>query len=187
MTKSNSNRIATAAMLLALALPVPAAAHGGGSIKLSARQVQSGATLAVKGEGLPPNSSVRLELRSALKTTSFGRVSADQKGVFTQVVRIPVDAGNGNYTIVAVASDGDVAGRADLTIMGQAPAAIPGMDTMPGTKIHETGGMPNMSSRAMGEYMDVPLTTTRWGWVVISLLVAASAGTGIYLIRRTGP
>ncbi len=167
-------------VLLALAVvPVhSASAHGTGAISLSSKQSFPGATLTIFGSEFARNSSVRLELRSILTSYIFGRVQTGAKGTFQQVVTIPAGSKPGQYTIVAVAPDGDVAAQATLMIAEVAAA----QETHPG--MHDMPGMQGMGGpHATAEMMDVPIPITGWGWGVITAIVIASVATGVWLLR----
>ena len=176
----NSRVIRLRIFLLGLALfPLRSAfAHGTGAISLSSKQSSPGLTITVFGTEFLHNSSVRLELRSILEKVVFGRVQTSAKGTFQQSVTIPSNSKPGQYTIVAVAPDGDVAAQATLMI-AEVPVAgeiHPGMHDMPG--MQGMGG-----PHATGEMMDVPIPITPWGWAVITAIVVVSAAMGIRLLR----
>jgi len=167
-------------LLFALAV-VPlrnASAHGSGAISLSSKQSSPGSTITVFGTEFAPNSSVRLELHSTLEKIVFGRVQTSAKGTFQQIVTIPATSRPGQYSIVAVAPDGDVAAQATLMIAEATVAqeAHPGMHDMPGMQ-----GM--AGPHATAGKMDIPIPITVWGWAVITAIVVGSAATGIWLLR----
>ena len=176
----NSREIRLRILLLVLAvLPLRSAfAHGSGAISLSSKQSFPGATITIFGAEFARNSSVRLELRGILESHVFGRVQTSAKGTFQQVVTIPAGSKLGEYTIVAVAPDGDVAAQATLMIAEVAAA----QETHPG--MHDMPGMQGMGgAHATGEMMDVPIPITAWGWAVITVIVLVSAATGVRLLR----
>ncbi len=168
--------------ILILALGVfpfrSASAHGTGAISLSSKQSSPGLTITIFGTEFVHNSSVRLELRSILEKVVFGRVQTSAKGTFQQTVTIPANSRPGQYTIVAVAPDGDVAAQATLMIADVAAA----QETHPG--MHDMPGMQGMGgAHATAEMMDVPIPITPWGWAVIAVVVLISAATGVRLLR----
>ena len=159
-------------------------AHGTGAISLSSKQSSPGATITIFGAEFAHNSSVRLELRSILDKVVFGRVQTSAKGTFQQVVTIPATSKPGQYSIVAVAPDGDVAAQTTLMIAeaAAAAAATAADETHPG--MHDMPGMQGMGGpHATGEMMDVPIPITPSGWAVITAIVVVSAATGIWLLR----
>lgn len=176
----STRSISSTALLVALALfPLRSASpHGTGAIALSTKQASPGGTVTVSGKEFAPNSSTRLELRGVLASQVFGRVQTSAKGTFEQVVTIPAASKPGQYSIVAVAPDGDVAASATLMISA-APAAGQGMQGMPGMAGMEGMDGPHVSA----EMMDVPIPITTSGWIVIAAIVIASAATGIWLLR----
>lgn len=176
----NSSGIRLGILLLVLAaFPFRSAfAHGTGAISLSSKQSSPGATITIFGTEFAHNSSVRLELRSILDNVVFGRVQTSAKGTFQQIVTIPVTSKPGQYNIVAIAPDGDVAAQATLMISltSIAEDAHPGMHDMPG--MQGMGG-----PHASGEMMDVPIPITPWGWGVIAVIVLVSAAMGVWLLQ----
>ena len=176
----NSRGIRLGILLLALVV-VPsrnAFAHGTGAIALSSKQTSPGETITIFGTEFAHNSSVRLELRSILDKVVFGRVQTSGKGTFQQVVTIPPNSKPGQYSIVAVAPDGDVAAQATLMIAEAAVTQVahPGMHDMPG--MQGMGG-----PHATREMMEVEIPITPSGWAVIAAIVVGSAAAGIWLLR----
>ena len=169
---------------LVLLVASAAFAHEKGVITLSAKQAPAGSELVIRGAKLAKGGSVRLELRGALTTVSFGRVRTDTSGKFEQRVIVPPNTKPGEYKIAAVAPDGDVTAEADLVVIaagiGAAPSeAHPGMHDMPG--MGGTGG-----PHATAESMDVPVSTTPGGWFAIGAIIAVAAAGGALLVRGTG-
>jgi len=180
----NSRGIPLRILLLVLALfPLRnASAHGTGAISLSSKQSSPGLTITIFGTEFVHNSSVRLELRSILEKVVFGRVQTGAKGTFQQIVTIPANSKPGQYTIVAVAPDGDVAAQATLMIADVAAA----QETHPG--MHDMPGMQGMGgAHATAEMMDVPIPITPWGWAIIAVIVLVSAVMGVWLLRGGQP
>lgn len=162
---------------LTLAVVAPAFAHEHGVITLSAKSIAAHNALVIHAEKMSKNASFRLELRGALNTYVFGRVRSDTGGRFDLTTNLPAEAGPGSYAVVAVASDGDVSARAELTVTDgsmSSPGSMPGMAAMP--------GMANMP-HATAEYMSIPSTTTTAGWIVIVAAIGASALIGALLLR----
>ena len=176
----NSRGIRLRILLLVLAvLPFRSAfAHGTGAISLSSKQSSPGGTITIFGTEFAHNSSVRLELRGVLASQVFGRVQTSAKGTFQQIVTIPAGSKLGQYTIVAVAPDGDVVAQATLMLSEAAVAEVthPGMHDMPG--MQGMGG-----PHASAEMMNVPIPITPSGWAVITVIVVASAAAGVWLLR----
>jgi hypothetical protein len=153
-------------------------AHGTGAISLSTKQAAPGSSLMIRGTDFAKGSSVRLELRGVLDSFVFGRVQTSTKGTFQQSVTLPAGTKAGQYTVVALAPDGDVAAQATLMIAGSnvADDSHPGMHDMPG--IQGMGG-----PHATAEMMDVAIPITALGWGVITAIILASAATGVWLLR----
>lgn len=170
-------------LLLAIAvLPFRGAfAHGTGAIKLSTKQSSAGATVTVLGSEFAKNSSVRLELRGVLATQVFGRVATGPNGSFQQVVTIPAATKTGQYSIVAVAPDGDVV--ADATLMIADAASVSSATSAPGPMMSMPGMQGTMAAHATAEKMTVPIPITTMGWSVIASIIGVSAAAGIWLLR----
>ncbi len=169
---------------LILLSPRIAWAHGGGAISLDAKQAQPGGKLVVRGEQFGKGSSLRLELRGILKNYNLGRVAADTSGKFDWTVLIPADAGVGQYTIAAIASDGDMISQASLMLVLAQATGAGAVSAHPG--MHDMPGMSGMGGpHASAEKMDIPRTVTTTGLAVIALIVLASALAGFLLIRGT--
>ena len=172
-------------VLVAAALPVRGAfAHGTGAIKLSTKQSAAGATVTVLGSEFNKNSSVRLELRGVLATQVFGRVATGPNGTFQQVVTIPVGTKPGQYSIVAVAPDGDVV--ADATLMIADATAASSATPASGPMMNIPGMQGMMAAHATAEKMKVPIPITTMGWSVIATIIVVSAAAGISLLRSGG-
>jgi hypothetical protein len=167
---------------LVVLLPRTLDAHEKGTIVLNTSAIAPGGALVVTGSKLGRNASVRLELRGALSTFSFGRFYADTAGRLKQQLTIPVDVHPGQYTIAAVAADGDVSAQVDLVVTPTASAAAtqPGMHDMPGMGVM---GEPH----ATAERMNIPISTTAAGRAVIWIVVFLSALAGLLLLRGTRP
>lgn len=170
--------LSTAALALISASTV--SAHGKGTIVLSVQQVSPGSPLVVRGAKLGNNSSVRLELRGAMDTYNFGRVQTDSAGNFQRSFTVPAGSRPGQYTVAAVAADGDVSAQADLAIVG----VLEPVDAHPG--MHDIPGMSGMGgAHATAEMMPIPLSVTIAGRVVIISIILLSAGIGWWLVRST--
>ena len=173
--------IATA---LSLAAPHPRSvfAHPVGVLSVFPKQVSAGDTIVVRGAKLGPNSSFRVELRGTLSTFSFGRIRADSTGAFQMRVPVPLTAGAGSYTVVAVAADGDVSAQADLAVSAAGRSIVGGAASTAAAseKAHMPGmpGMSGMHMEATAEKMQILRTTTplEWGAIAAVILIAASAG-----------
>ena len=167
---------------LLLATASPAYPHGGGVIRLASKQVAVGGTIALKGEKLEKNADLRLELRGVLDNYPAGGVRTDSNGSVSASITIPPAVPIGAYTLVAIASDGDVAARTDLSVgPGAAVAAAEtGMPHMASATQH---GMPGMNASA--EMMKIQRTTTPAEWTVIVALILFSFFGGVLLLSRS--
>ena len=138
---------------LTLALASPAYPHGGGVMRLASNQVAVGGTIALTGQKFEKNADLKLELRGILDNYPAGRIHSDAKGNVSAMVTIPPAIPVGGYTLVAIAEDGDVAARTDLTVGPVAEAAAAKMG-MP----HMVTAMPGMEATA--EMMKIQPNTT---------------------------
>lgn len=164
---------------LTLAVSSPAYPHGVGVIRLASKQVAVGGTIALTGEKLEKNADLRLELRGILDNYPAGRIHSDAKGNVSAMVTIPPAVPLGAYTLVAIAADGDVTARTDLSI-GPAAAVAAAKTGMP----HMASDMPGMEATA--EMMKIQRTTSPAEWAVITALIVLCFAGGGYLLARSG-
>jgi hypothetical protein len=170
-----------AATIAILVLPAAAAdAHETGAIHVSVKQVAVGGTVGVRGEKLPKASDLKLEMRGVLDNYPVGAVKTDTGGAFQLDLKLPASVPAGAYTLVVIASDGDVTARADLAVTeGAATTAstsassggmsdMPGMANMPGTDGEHATATPMVIAR----------TTTPGEWIVIWLIIIVSLAAG---------
>ena len=167
---------------LVAALAVPALAHEKGVIRIISKDVSVGGELVVQGEKLPKNATLRMELRGTLETFHLAEVRTDTAGRFRAQLALPVEVKAGTYTVVVVASDGDVTARADVVVA--APRAMPGM---PGMAEHEamaaSAGAPG--PHATAEMMKVPVSTSGAEWGAIAGIILLSAAGGLLLLASS--
>ncbi len=174
--------VTTAVLMLVTALP--AYPHGDGVIRLATTQVPGGGTVGLTGEKLEKNSDLSLELRGTLDNYPVGRVHSDAAGKFSTRLTLPPNIPGGAYTLVAIASDGDVTARTDIEIgsaLGGPGTTMPGMPQMDGlhTGQHISG------PHATAEMMQLKQTTTPGEWAVIAALTLLSFGAGAWLLARS--
>ena len=160
-----------------LTLAVPAYPHGGGVIRVASKQVAVGGTIALTGEKFEKNAELRLELRGILDNYPAGKVRTDASGKFSATITIPPAVPIGAYTLVAIATDGDVTARTDLAV-GPAADVAASKEGMP----HMATEMPGMQATA--EMMKIERTTTPAEWAVIAAVILLSFGGGAFLLGR---
>lgn len=186
MSRSIAVRTLTRSTLIAVALLIatntPLSAHGGGVIRLASPQVAVGGELAVTGEKLDKNASLRLEFRGILDNYPVGQVKTDAAGKFRLRIVLPPHVPAGVYTLVAVAADGDVAARTTVTVGGAASAAGSDSGAMPGMGGHGTQQMSGMHATA--EMMVLQVSTSGGEWAVIAAFILLALGGGVALLRR---
>ncbi len=171
---SRATMLTAVALLLLVA---PAVAHETGVVRLSAKQVESGGGLTVRGERMPRSGKMRLELRGTLATLALGEVTTDTAGGFEINIVVPETTEPGNYKLVVLAADGDVTARADLVIVAATPeAATDGHAFM----AHGETPAPEATDRMMS--LDMKFTTAEMS--VISVFVLTGLVGGLALLRR---
>ncbi|MGI9091108.1 MAG: hypothetical protein ACR2GG_08400 [Gemmatimonadaceae bacterium] len=181
---------AVAAVVLAFALLLAgrtqAFAHGGGIIRLASNQVAVGGTIALSGEKLEKNANIKLELRGILDNYPVGEVKTDTAGNFKMSIVLPPHVPAGTYTLAAIAADGDVSARANITVGaptgGAAGGPVAAMSDMPGMGEHGTQQMPGM--HATDEMMQLQRTTSPGEWAVIWAFIILTAAGGAALLRK---
>ncbi len=149
----------------------PEIAHEKGIIRLASNELPVGGELGLRGEKLPKSTTLRLELRGSLETFTLGAVRTSATGRFQARLPLPAEARAGSYTVVALASDGDVAARAALVVI--AAASTPVMDR----------GETKESSHPTAEMMNLTVTTTGGERAAILAIIVASLGGGLLLLR----
>lgn len=149
----------------------PGIAHEKGIIRLASNEVPVGGELGLRGEKLPKSAALRLELRGSLETFTLAAVRTNAAGRFQARLPLPAEARAGSYTVVALASDGDVAARAALVITAAASTQV--MDR----------GQAKESSHPTAELMNLTVVTTGGERAAILTIIVASFGAGLILLR----
>ena len=182
-------------MMLARVVPVVATlltasvgvavAHETGAIHLVSKQIAPGDELAFAGERLPKGATVKVELRGALNKYQVGEIQIDKAGKVQARLKLPGDIPAGNYTVVVLAPDGDVAARAQLVVATATANAMP--NNMPGMTHGMEGmsGMKGMSGpQATAAMLPLDQQRTPGQWAVITGIVGASLIAGVVLLRK---
>ena len=175
-----------AATVALLVLPAaPADAHETGAIHVSVKQVAVGGTVGVRGEKLPKASDLKLEMRGVLDNYPVGSVKTDTGGAFQLDLKLPASVPAGAYTLVVIASDGDVTARADLAVT-EAATATASTGAASGSSMSSMPGMANMpgmdGEQATATPMVIARTTTPGEWIVIWLIIIVSLAIGARLV-----
>jgi hypothetical protein len=169
---------------LVAALAIPALAHEKGTIRILSKQVGVGGELIVQGEKLPKSAVLKMELRGTLETFPLAQVRTDSAGRFQARLALPLEVRAGTYTVVVVASDGDVTARADIVV---SPAPLAGEGAMAGMEAH--AGMPGTPGapgpHATAEMMKVPVSTSGVEWAVIGGIIVLSTLGGAALLATS--
>ncbi|MGQ0702231.1 MAG: hypothetical protein ACT4PM_03750 [Gemmatimonadales bacterium] len=161
----------------------PAVAHEKGAIRLDKKEVATGSNLGIRGDRMPKNATVTLQLRGTLETFALGEAKADSGGRFSINIGLPPEARTGSYMVTVVAGDGDKIAEAPLVIV--AAAVAPGHDMA-------AHGAPNVadsateSAHATAQLMPLETSTSGAQWAVIGALIGASLVGGALLLRKRG-
>lgn len=112
---------------IALAVPLAALAHGGGTeptVELEPQQVTAGGTVVIVGENMEPDSDRVIVLTGQQLIVQFGTVKTDAAGMFSLQVTVPSHLPGGVYQVQAI---GDETISADLEVTAAAgmPSAGP--------------------------------------------------------------
>lgn len=176
--------ILTAIVLTALASPMYA--HEKGAVFVTPKSVAVGGTLGIRGEKLSKSTAFKLQLRGALETHVLAEVRTDTAGRFDARYTLPAAARAGSYTVVVLASDGDVSARADLTVSAAPTPSPTAMPDMAGMDHSRMPGMPDSTKpHATAEMMEVPVNTSGLEWAAIVAIVVLSAGGGLALLSAS--
>jgi hypothetical protein len=160
---------------------LPSVAHEKAVLESSRSSVPAGAVLPLDGRDFGPGGSYVLRLVGALREYELGEVEADADGLFSIELAIPGSVTPGTYQVVAVAPDGDVAARLDLTVLEAEAAEPEGAEERPaGRAAHE-------AAPRVARADEMPIERSRSGleWGVISLLIGGAAGMGLGLLKKS--
>lgn len=177
-------RLSLLSLMLLATISAPALAHEKGAIRLASKQVPAGGELSLRGERLPKNTTLRLELRGALESFPLGELHVDSTGKTQARLALPREARMGNYKVVVLAPDSDIAAQAELVILA-APAADSAaamdharmdhgpMNTEPGA----TDG-----AHATAEMMPLDTSKSAGEWAAIVAVIVVALGSGVALL-----
>lgn len=168
MSGIHARNAAIAAVLLVLVAAVPLGAHDEGILKAKPTTAAPGDTLRLEGSKMEAGSEYGLRMVGALQTYRLGKARADSAGTFAVGVVVPAGARPGTYRVEALAPDGDVAGKANVTVS----SADPDSPVAAG-------------DRARADDIVVRRDRGGLGWGVIGLVVGLSAGLGLGLLARS--
>jgi hypothetical protein len=162
--------------------PVPrsvALAHEEAVLRSSQTSVAAGSSIELSGSDFAGTESYQLRLLGVLDEYDVGRVEADSSGVFSHQLAVPAEVAPGAYQVVAVASDGDVVARLDVTVLAAAAGGTTG--TMAAD--HAMGDQAGPAAR----HDDIQIERDRSGveWGMIGLVIGLAGGIGLGMVRRT--
>ena len=160
---------------------LPSVGHEKAVLESSRSSVPAGAVLPLDGREFGAGESYVLRLVGALREYELGEVEADADGLFSIELTIPGSVTPGTYQVVAVAPDGDVAARLDLTVL-EAEAAEP-----EGAEERPAGRAANEAAPRVARADEMPIERSRSGleWGVIGLLIGGAGGLGLGLIKKS--
>ncbi|MFV1985989.1 MAG: hypothetical protein ACC682_01800 [Gemmatimonadota bacterium] len=170
-----------AALALLLIAAPPAGAHPEATLESDRTSVDAGGAIKLHGTEFGGDGTYTLRLLGALNEYDLGEAKSDGEGEFRLDITIPGDVRPGMYQVVALAADGDVSARLDLTV-----AAAMAMD-MDAEAQADMGGaeMGEMAERqATVEEINIERNLGGIGWAAIGLIIGAAGGLGIGLQRR---
>ncbi len=160
---------------------LPSGAHEKAVLESSRSSVPAGAVLPLDGRDFGAGESYVLRLVGALREYGLGEAKADADGLFSIELAIPGSVRPGAYQVVAVAPDGDVAARLDLTVLEAEAAEPEGAEERPaGEAAHEA--MPRV---ARADEMPIERSRSGLEWGVIGLLIGGAGGLGLGLIKKS--
>jgi len=170
-----------AMLALLVATAASAAVHDHGVLESDQTSVAAGGEIAVRGKEFEEEESYTLRLIGALNEYDLGKIDADGEGHFHLDIAIPADVRPAEYQIVAIASDGDVAARLDVTVS----AALPEAADEAAEHADEHDEMADMDDHG-ATAAEITIERDRSGieWAVIGLVIGAAGGLGIGLGRR---
>ncbi len=158
---------------------LPSVAHEKAVLESSRSSVPAGAVLPLDGRDFGEGESYVLRLVGALREYGLGEVEADAEGLFSIELAIPGSVTPGVYQVVAVAPDGDVTARLDLTVLEAEAARPEGAEERPASEAaHE-------AAPRVARADEMPIERSRSGleWGINGLLIGGAGGLGLGLMR----
>lgn len=172
----------TAATLCAVTF-ASAYAHGGGILRVASKSVSQGGTIAMTGEKLGANLTMKAELRGVLDNYPLGSVRTLANGTLASSITISTAVPAGVFTLVLIAPDGDIAGRTEITV-GSAATAAAAASGMP--HMAARGDMAGMAERmGTAEMMEIEIRTSAAEWAIMVALILLAFGGGAALLARS--
>jgi hypothetical protein len=116
-----------AALVIGLAVPLAALAHGGTepTVELDPIQVTAGGTLMIVGENMEPDSDRVIVLTGQQLIVEFGTVRTDADGMFSLEVTVPSHLPGGVYQVQAI-GDETISADVEVTAATGLPSAESG-------------------------------------------------------------
>lgn len=160
-----------------------ARAHPEATLEGDRTNVEVGGVIGLHGSKFEENESYTLQLLGALNEYDLGTATADGEGVFQLDMGIPYDVRPGAYQIVAIAPDGDVSARFDVTI-SEASAADETATPADGSAASgsDMAGMDDHQATTD----EIRIERNRGGieWAGIGLIIGVAGGLGLGLRLR---
>lgn len=164
--------------------------HGDATLESPTTSLVAGEFLTLHGSSFVPGQKHRLVLRGVLDEYVLGAVTAAADSTFAVEMRVPGEAGGGQFRVVAVAPDGDDVATLDLALTAApvarteaTPADQAGASQGAGT---DTRAEPVAASGgARTEELVIQRSRAGFEWSVIGLVVGLAGGLGVGLIGRS--
>jgi hypothetical protein len=167
------------ALALMTVLTTTAALHPEATLKSAVTAVRAGQSLPVQGEKFTANQKVKLALQGALSTYELREVQAGGEGTFDIQLDVPREVRPGSYRLVALADDGDVVARIDLTVEAAPPA------TADEHAMHGVDAGDGEQPVARADELRIERSRSGVEWGAIGLLIGLAGGLGLSLLRRS--
>jgi hypothetical protein len=153
-------------------------AHEEAVLRSSQTSAAAGSSIELTGSDFAGSESYQLRLLGVLNEYDAGEVAADSTGVFSHQLAVPAEVVPGAYQVVAIASDGDVVARLDITVMAAARETSENM-----AADHAMGDQAEPAAR----HDDIQIERNRSGfeWGMIGLVIGLAGGIGLGMVRRT--
>ena len=168
-----------AALALLLFTAPPAGAHPEATLESNRSSVDAGGAIGLHGTEFGGDGTYTLRLLGALNEYDLGEAKSDSEGEFRLDITIPSDVRPGAYQVVAIAADGDVSARLDLTVAAAMAMNADAQADMAGAEMDDME-----DHQATAEEINIERNLGGIGWAAIGLIIGAAGGLGIGLRRR---
>lgn len=177
--RRKAGRTVQAAALMLTAAVSLAWVHPEAVLESDRTTIDAGGAIPLRGSQFDEDGTYALRLLGTFDDYDLGEATSDGDGRFAMDVAIPGDVRPGAYQVVAVASDGDVLARLDVTVIAGGMAM--------GAEEHAAMGGADMAEMGQPARVDeIRIERDRSGieWAAIGLIIGGVAGLGIGMRRR---